>query len=155
MAGQPTKYKPEYCDALIVHLTGGLSFESYAGVIGVSRDSLYEWAKRHRAFSDAKKIGEMRGLLWWETISKAAMLGKPVKDRNTGEMYEFKNFNTTVWVFCMKNRFGWRDGIDIKGKFKSETSKADPKAALKKKRAENQARLDEIKNRVVNEKADG
>ncbi len=136
MAGQPTKYKPEYCDKILVHMNQGLSFESFAATIGVHRETLYEWGRRHTAFSDAIKKGKELSLLYWEKLGLMAVHGK------------VKGFQCAVYIFTMKNRFGWRDALDVQGKFKTETSKADPKAALKKKRAENQARLDEIKKRT-------
>lgn len=101
--GRPTKFKPEYCDALVDHMASGLSFESFAGVIGVTRSTVYEWVKAQPSFSDAKKLGESLALLWWEKISRSAVLG------------EIDGFNATVFVFSMKNRFGWRDRVENTG----------------------------------------
>jgi len=109
--GRPTKYRKSYCAALIAHMAGGLSFESFAGTIDVNRDTLYEWEKRHPQFSDAKKLGEGKSLIWWERIGKAAMLGNDVKLEN-GQLLSMRNFNTTMWIFAMKNRHGWRDRHD-------------------------------------------
>lgn len=95
--GRPSKYRPEYCDQLIGHMKHGLSFESFGAVIGVNRDTLYEWARVHQDFSDAKKRGTDETLLFWEKMGMAGMTGK------------IKGFNSTVWIFSMKNRFGWRD----------------------------------------------
>jgi hypothetical protein len=105
--GRPTKYKPEYCDKLIEHLKDGLSFEAFAGVIGVNQDSIHEWAKKHPKFSEAKKIGLGFGLLWWEKVGKAAMIG------NKSPGFDPSKFNATIWIFTMKNRFGWRDKEQI------------------------------------------
>jgi len=82
---------------LIDHMASGLSFEAFAGVIGVNQDTLHEWVKVWPAFSEAKKDGLAKGRIFWEKIGHAGMSGK------------IKNFNSTVWVFSMKNRFGWRD----------------------------------------------
>lgn len=109
--GRPTKYRKSYCAALIAHMADGLSYESFAATIDVSRDTLYEWEKRHPQFSDAKKLGEDRSLLWWEQIGKAAMLGNDVKLK-TGQILSMRNFNPTIWIFSMKNRHGWRDRHD-------------------------------------------
>jgi DNA-binding transcriptional regulator YiaG len=43
--GRPTKYKRDYCAMLISHLKDGLSFESFGGVLGVSKQTLYDWEK--------------------------------------------------------------------------------------------------------------
>lgn len=96
--GQPTKYKEEYCDQLIDHMSEGFSFESFGGIISVSRDTLYEWAKVQPAFSDAKKIGLSQHRLYWERQMKEGMW-------NTPKLF----FNTTAWIFMMKNCHGWRD----------------------------------------------
>lgn len=95
--GRPTKYKKEYCEKLIVHMSKGLSFESFAADCQCDRDTLYAWAKSHKAFSDAKKEGTALCEKRWEEIGMAGMAGK------------IKGFNAAVWIFNMKNRFHWRD----------------------------------------------
>lgn len=99
--GRPTKYKEEYCDMLIRHMESGLSFDSFAAVIKVNRDSLYEWVKVHPEFSDAQKEAYSQNLLFWEKIGISGMVGR------------IPDFNATVWIFNMKNRHGWRDKQDV------------------------------------------
>ena len=96
--GQPTKYKQEYCQKLIEHMRNGLSFESFAAVIKVNQDTLYEWAKVHPEFSEAKKEAFAENLLFWEREGIAGLHGDK---ENT--------FKATVWIFNMKNRHKWRD----------------------------------------------
>ena len=95
--GRPSDYKPEFCEELIAHMTKGYSFESFAAVIGVHRDTLYEWVKRHVEFSDAKKRARDAALYWWEKVGEAGLTG------------QLKGFNAAVWIFSMKNRFKWTD----------------------------------------------
>lgn len=95
--GRPSKYKPEYCQGIIDHMSKGLSFETYGAVVGVDRDTLYEWGKVHPAFSDAIKAAKEKGQLFWETVGMTGMSGR------------IKGFNAAVWIFNMKNRFKWRD----------------------------------------------
>lgn len=64
--GRPTLYKDEYCAQLIEHMKEGKSFESFAPLAGVNRDTLYEWEHVHQNFSDAKKMGKDWRLLWIE-----------------------------------------------------------------------------------------
>jgi hypothetical protein len=99
--GRPTKYKPEYCKLLIDHMAEGYSFESFAGIVGVSKQTIYDWLERHVEFLDAKRQAFAKSRLFWERagISGMYMGGKD------------NPFNSTVWVFNMKNRFGWRDNI--------------------------------------------
>ena len=98
--GRPTKYKPEYCDQLIEFMAKGFSFEAFAGEIEVALDSLSKWVNEHDAFSASKKIGQAMSRKWWE---KAGQDG----------MYAGKAFNPTVWIFAMKNRFGWKDQLAL------------------------------------------
>jgi predicted transcriptional regulator len=94
--GRPTLYKEEYCEMLIKHMAQGLSFTAFAGVVGVTRSTLYEWQK-NPAFSDACKKGEMVSQLFFEKIGIRALHEEP------------KEFNTGLWIFFMKARFKWND----------------------------------------------
>ena len=94
--GRPSKYKPEYCTAILVHMRQGLSKESFAALVDVDRDTIKEWAKVHPEFSAAVKRGEALSLLFWEREGIAGM-------------WEGKIFNAAVWFINMKNRFGWAD----------------------------------------------
>lgn len=100
MAGKPHKYKKEYCKMLEDHMAQGLSYESFAGLIGVTRDCLYKWEKRHPTFLYSKKIGQPKQLLMLEKIGMAGMTGK------------LPGFNTSSWIFTMKNKAGWADKLE-------------------------------------------
>ncbi len=100
-AGQPTKYKPEYCEMLIDHMSQGLSFESFAGKVRVDRDTIYAWVEANPQFSDAKKVGTQLGLLFWEQLG------------NSGAAGNLPGFNAASFCFNMKNRYKWRDRQDI------------------------------------------
>ena len=95
--GQPTKYKPEYCEQLLAHMRGGLSFDSFAALCESHIDTLYEWAKRHPEFSDAKKRGQALSLRFWEQTGLDGIRG------------QIQYFNASAWIFAMKNRFKWRN----------------------------------------------
>jgi hypothetical protein len=101
--GRPSKYKKEYCQKLIDHMAQGLSVEAFAGEIGISKKTVYNWMDVNAEFLHAKKIGDMKSLLWWEKVGRQGMLKQ--------------GFNAAVWVFNMKNRHGWvnepnKDGGD-------------------------------------------
>lgn len=95
--GRPSKYEPKFCQMLIDHMAGGLSFESFAAVIKVNQDSLHEWVKVYTEFSEAKKVAWAQNQLFYEKMGVAGMAGK------------IPGFNSTTWIFNMKNRFKWRD----------------------------------------------
>lgn len=84
---------------LIDHMENGLSYETFAAIVNVSKQTLYDWEKANPEFLDSKKHGVMKSQLFWE---KAGMDGLFINDKDT-------KFNSTVWVFSMKNRFNWRD----------------------------------------------
>ena len=98
--GRPTKYKEEYCEMLIEHMAEGYSFESFGGVIEVAEDTLYEWAKVNKNFSDSKNIGTQKSMIWWEKVGRKGM------------MNDIPFFNDRIWRLNMINRFRskWTDG---------------------------------------------
>lgn len=99
----PTLYKEEYCELLVKHMSDGLSFESFGAVVGHHKQTLYEWSRKHEAFGDAKKRGEELSRLWWEKIGIEGLWTESWTGQGS------KALNATVWIFNMKNRFGWRD----------------------------------------------
>lgn len=95
--GRPKKeFKQEYCDDLIAHMELGLSFESFGAEIPCCKQTLYTWTETYPEFLDAKNIGTSLSLKYWETQGLNGMWGG-------------KKFNPAVWIFNMRNRFGWRD----------------------------------------------
>lgn len=98
---RPTKYLPEFDEMLIDHMAEGMSFESFAGKMSLSKQTLYSWAENYSTFMDAKKEGLEKCRYFWEKIGVAATLGK------------VENFNATCWIFNMKNRFHWSDRAEL------------------------------------------
>lgn len=131
--GQPTLYKPEYCDALITHMREGYSFESFAANISVNRDTLYTWTEVHPEFSDAKRAGKELSLKFYEGVAKMQALGqlrrvsreKPMIDSTGAVMYDDKGNvlmdkeyepvtgSAATLIFMLKNMHGWRDKKDV------------------------------------------
>lgn len=102
--GRPTKYKPEYCEMLLTHMASGFSYLSFAGVVSVNYDTLYEWEKVHEEFSEAKKNGLAKNLHHWEQLGYQGMWHGG-KDQ--------PSFNSTLWIFNMKNRHKWTDNKEV------------------------------------------
>jgi len=102
--GRPSKYDPAFCDQVVELMKEGLSFAAVAGALGVSRDTIYEWAEAHPEFSDTKKIGKAVSQLFWErqliAIARGLVVGSP----------------TTAVIFGLKNRadLDWRDKTEVK-----------------------------------------
>jgi transposase len=94
--GRPSDYKPEYSEQVIEAARAqGLSLTAFAGLIGVSRDTVYEWIKRHSEFSDACSRAKSARVLWWEL-----KLGR-----------SRKGAETTASIFALRNAAPdeWRD----------------------------------------------
>ena len=100
-AGRPTPYDPSFCKRLIEWMSHGMSFESFAGEVSVGRATVHNWARAHPEFLEAKAIGQAKCLVFWEKLGIKAAAGG------------IKNFAATAYVFQMKNKFGWRDKVDV------------------------------------------
>ena len=101
-AGQPTKYKPEYCQKLKDHMARGFSFLSFAAEVGVHTDTLYEWQRQNIEFSEAIKEGDVLSRRALEAIMVGNATGK-IKG------------NPACAIFLLKNRFPreWKDRQEI------------------------------------------
>lgn len=99
MKRKDKKYKPEYIEALKKHCESGLSFESFSGTIGVSRQTLYNWSKKHPEFKEAMDIGMSSRILQAEKTLWLITTGK-IKGNVTGA------------IFLLKNIAGWRDTVE-------------------------------------------
>lgn len=106
--GRPTDYKKEYCELLIEHMAAGFSFESFAGKVGASKQTIYDWMTKNVEFLDARKKGDALSLLWWEKEGKDGM-------------WSGKQFNAAIWMINMKNRHGWRDRVEMKSTVKIDS----------------------------------
>jgi hypothetical protein len=109
MAGRYTEYRPEFCDRLIDHMGEGLSYESFAGTLGVCKKTLYNWEKEFPEFEQAKGIGLEKGRLYWEKAGRDGMYSRTVTDHETNTTTRYEPINASVWNINMKNRFGWRE----------------------------------------------
>lgn len=134
----PAEFKEEYCDMLIDHMASGLSFQSFAGLISVNSDTIYEWVKQFEIFSEAKKAGEQKNLLFWEKLGKDNILNVS-KSESSGKGQTksmSKSLNSSVYIFNLKNRFPkqWRDRneTEITLDTKSDLSEQELKSLLKK-----------------------
>jgi len=114
MTGRPSLYKEEYCELLIEHMTKGLSFESFAAITNTCVDTIYEWAKVHPQFSEAKRMAKPKCQLFWEQIGIDGLYNtKVVQKMGKSSTTTTKALNASVWIFNMKNRFDWTDKHEL------------------------------------------
>lgn len=129
--GRESLYRPEYDKMLIAHMATGLSFETFAGEVGVCRETLYSWAKANASFHNAKERGKAACQLFWEKVGLFYMVegrrteievdrlveeeveenGKIVKKKVLKRMKEWtkgtEKMNSNVYRLNMVNRFKW------------------------------------------------
>ena len=92
--GRPSEYRSEYCQ-LVLEVTKqeGISLTAFAGFIGVSRQSIYEWIGLHSEFSDACSRAKAMRLLWWER-----KLGRSTKGAvTTASVFALRNIDPEEW----------------------------------------------------------
>ncbi len=98
--GRPSKYDPDICDSIPEMFSNGQSIEEVCrDNLHISKQTCYDWMKKYPEFSDAIKEGVGISEAWWHTLGRAGAAGKA-------------SINPAVWIFNMKNRFGWRDQVD-------------------------------------------
>lgn len=107
--GRPTDYRPEYCEMLVKHMAEGLSFESFAGVIGATKKTLYNWSDANPEFLHAKETGTEKCRVFWEKLGRDYVVNRSIAGA------ESTSLNTGVYVFNMKNRFPeeWKDKKEV------------------------------------------
>lgn len=95
--GRPTDYRPEYCERLVQWMKKPKSYESFGTQVGVCRETLYDWEKKHPEFLHAKK----RGRLECQNTCEALLIAQ-----STGQI---KGGSTASLIFFMKNVTNFRD----------------------------------------------
>ena len=84
-----TTYIPpdNLCQMLGTHMCEGLSFTSFAGVLGISRQTLYNLLDKYPEFKTTREVCEMKALLFWEKIQVQVASGELNHPRPTNLMF--------------------------------------------------------------------
>jgi hypothetical protein len=85
------EYKPEYGDMLIAHRRKGGTLESFAGLIGVTRPTIYNWVERYPDFKEAKDIAQCAAAYFWKKVGIDGIQGK------------IQGFNARLWTLNYRN----------------------------------------------------
>jgi hypothetical protein len=94
---RPTKYKEQYCELLIEHMTAGADFRSFAGKVGVTEATLYAWKKANPKFEEAAAIALEKAYFFWEALARKYLFVRKDEER----------IDTGMFVLNMRNRFKW------------------------------------------------
>ena len=108
--GRPTKYRKEFCETAIECGKQGMGKAEIAAELGICRDTIRIWAKENKEFSASIKRAYLEALAWWERKGREATFG------------QVHNFQSTSYIFQMKNRFRdeWRDSHEVKNTSRTE-----------------------------------
>lgn len=97
-AGQPTLYRPEYCEKLVQHSRKlGGTFIAFANKLDVTVDCLHDWARAHKEFFLAKKKAKQ---IQEEVMTNLGLQG-------IGNKIPY--FGHSTYIFMMKAKHGWRE----------------------------------------------
>jgi len=107
--GRPTKYKPEYCKAIIDYFdipaidsdgkaNDPLFIINFCLSIGISKDCLHKWVAKYPEFNDAYSVAKEK--------QKQLIIINAAQDR----------YNASFTWKMMMNMFGWRDKQDVDNK---------------------------------------
>lgn len=104
-AGRPTVYQESYCRLIKILMAEGKSLATAAVELGITYRTLRMWVdsdpeNKHfkEEFAWAVKEGEFLSKRWWEENARLNLHNK--------------NFNATLWMMNMSNRFGYSRKIE-------------------------------------------
>lgn len=102
--GAPSKYKKSFHPKdFIEQSKRGKHVIQIASSWEVHKDSLYEWAKKHKEFSDAFKLGRQHANAYYINLGVAGMTG-------TASLNGQKiHINYGFYQYITKAMFGWND----------------------------------------------
>lgn len=103
-AGAPTKYNPKFHpEDFIKQSKAGKEVTQIASSWDVHRDTVYEWAKVHKIFSDAFRLGKQHRDAFWLNLGWAGMTGTAsINGQKTKIDFAFYKYLTMA-------RLGWTD----------------------------------------------
>lgn len=118
--GRPTKYEAQYCDQFLNLSAEGWSKEEICWEWRICKQTLYEWADKHKEFSDAVKRGTELSKGWWMSQAR----------KNLNSLASMP-FNSVLWSMNMRCRFGMtEDHLPHVQKFKEAKTIKEKAQAL-------------------------
>ena len=111
--GRPTKYESRFCEMVVEDMAKGYSLTAFAGLIGVNRDTLHQWAKEHPEFSDAVSRGKALRLRDWETVGLEMRKNGGGPGGATITVFGLKNMGGDEWSDTSRTELTGKDGAPL------------------------------------------
>lgn len=92
--GRPSVYRKEFCNRVCELGAEGYSIAEMAADIGVTRQTLYEWADSKPEFSNAFTRARELSLSWWEAQARLGLYNR-----------DGVSLNASLWSRSMAARF--------------------------------------------------
>ena len=103
--GRPETYRKDFHPAEYVrHSRDGKNLTQIAALFDVTRETIYDWGRKFKDFSDALKRGRQLCEAHWMNLGYAGMTGGV-----TGKDGKKIQINLGFYVWLTKNNFGWSD----------------------------------------------
>lgn len=101
--GQPTKYDPAYCEAIVEHMKDGASILSFAAEIGVARATITVWSDQHPEFLAAVTRAKAACAAWWEKQARTVAQNGGGNGQSTMIVFGLKNMGRDEWSDSIKH----------------------------------------------------
>jgi DNA primase len=96
-----TSYRPEYCEMLIKHMSGGFSYETFGAEVNCGRTTLYDWELAHPEWAKAKREAMEAAQKFFEQRLMVKVAGKDLSSKGIDP----KLIDTACLIFALKTRF--------------------------------------------------
>lgn len=107
--GRPTKYKKEYCEKILQLPNRDQHSAGIATALGVSKQTIHEWASVYPDFSDAFKITQKNYEQYWLELAQSRAEG-----RHQG--------SDTLIKFMLSAACGYREKTDVVQQIEADIS---------------------------------
>ena len=94
-------------NVLVEEYAQGASDVEIAKLLKITLTKFYQLCEENTAFNEFAERGRTLSRAWWEGQARKNLWNK--------------EFNTSLWNFNMKNRYGWADRVDT-----NDTTNKDP-----------------------------
>lgn len=99
MKTKPFKFKPEYCQDLIDHMSKGLSYTTWGADHNVGTSTIYEWEEKIPEWKEAKEKAFKKCQEFFEKRLVAKISGQDIKG------FDSRKVDTSCLIFALKTRF--------------------------------------------------